>query len=46
MIYNVDNGVAPYFSDAESFEPQSGTGWNNAPFKPIEGNQYEVGIKY
>ncbi len=46
VIYNFDNGVAPYFSYSESFEPQSGTGWNNAPFKPIEGNQYEIGIKY
>jgi iron complex outermembrane receptor protein len=46
VIYNFDNGVAPYFSYSESFEPQSGTGWNNAPFKPIEGKQYEVGIKY
>ncbi|CAB3919414.1 Ferrichrome outer membrane transporter/phage receptor [Achromobacter aegrifaciens] len=45
-IYNFDNGVAPYFSYSESFEPQSGTGWQNKPFKPIEGNQYEVGIKY
>ncbi|CAB3845243.1 Ferrichrome outer membrane transporter/phage receptor [Achromobacter anxifer] len=45
-IYNFDNGVAPYFSYSESFEPQSGTGWQNAPFKPIEGKQYEVGIKY
>lgn len=46
VIYNFDNGVAPYFSYSESFEPQSGTGWQNKPFKPIEGNQYEVGIKY
>ncbi len=46
VIYNFDNGVAPYFSYSESFEPQSGTGWNNTPFKPIEGTQYEVGIKY
>nr|WP_255469284.1 TonB-dependent siderophore receptor [Achromobacter sp. UMC46] len=46
VIYNFDNGVAPYFSYSESFEPQSGTGWQNVPFKPIEGNQYEVGIKY
>ncbi|QYJ22984.1 TonB-dependent siderophore receptor [Achromobacter sp. ES-001] len=46
VIYNFDNGVAPYFSYSESFEPQSGTGWQNVPFKPIEGKQYEVGIKY
>lgn len=46
VIYNFDNGVAPYFSYSESFEPLSGTGWNNVPFKPIEGKQYEAGIKY
>ncbi|WP_432759240.1 TonB-dependent siderophore receptor [Bordetella genomosp. 5] len=46
LIYNFDNGVAPYVSYSESFEPQSGTGWNNSPFKPIEGKQYEVGVKY
>ncbi|KCV63372.1 TonB-dependent siderophore receptor [Bordetella bronchiseptica] len=45
-IYNFDNGVAPYASYAESFEPQTGTGWNNTPFKPTEGKQYEVGVKY
>ncbi|KDB98586.1 TonB-dependent receptor, partial [Bordetella bronchiseptica D993] len=45
-IYNFDNGVAPYASYSESFEPQTGTGWNNTPFKPTEGKQYEVGVKY
>ena len=38
--------MAPYASYAESFEPQTGTGWNNTPFKPTEGKQYEVGVKY
>lgn len=46
LIYNFDNGLAPYVSYSESFEPQSGTGWNNATFKPIEGKQYEIGLKY
>ncbi|AMD45965.1 TonB-dependent siderophore receptor [Bordetella holmesii] len=46
LIYNFDNGLAPYASYSESFEPQSGTGWNNQAFKPIEGKQYEVGLKY
>jgi len=46
LVYLFDNGLAPYVSYSESFEPQSGTGLNNAPFDPIEGKQYELGIKY
>jgi len=46
LLYLFDNGVAPYFSYSESFEPQNGTGWNNQPFDPVEGEQYEVGVKY
>ncbi|WP_039051638.1 TonB-dependent siderophore receptor [Bordetella avium] len=46
VIYNFDNGLAPYASYSESFEPQSGAGWNNSPFKPIKGKQYEMGLKY
>lgn len=46
VIYNFDNGVAPYISYAQSFEPQSGTDANNKPFDPLEGEQYEVGVKF
>ncbi len=46
LLYLFDNGVAPYVSYSESFEPQSGSGFNNRPFEPIEGKQYEVGVKY
>ncbi|MGB6102600.1 MAG: TonB-dependent siderophore receptor [Pusillimonas sp.] len=46
IIYNFDNGVAPYLSYAESFEPQSGFDANDKPFDPLEGEQYEVGVKY
>lgn len=46
LIYNFDNGVAPYVSYSESFEPQSGTGPDDKPFDPLEGTQYEVGVKY
>ncbi len=46
MIYNFDNGIAPYVSYSESFEPQSGTDRNGRPFDPTEGEQYEVGVKY
>lgn len=46
VIYNFDNGIAPYISFAQSFEPQSGTDANDKPFDPLEGEQYEVGVKY
>lgn len=44
-LYLFDNGVAPYASYAESFQPQSGSN-ANGPLKPTEGRQYEVGLKY
>ncbi|CAM4133754.1 TonB-dependent siderophore receptor [Bordetella muralis] len=46
LLYLFDNGVAPYFSYSQSFEPQNGTGWDGAPFDPVEGEQYELGVKY
>ncbi len=46
LMYNFDNGLAPYASYATSFEPQSGTAFGGTPFKPTEGEQYEVGLKY
>ncbi|MFF7710860.1 TonB-dependent siderophore receptor [Pseudomonas sp. NPDC007930] len=46
LVYLFDNGLAPYISYAESFEPQSGTAYGNKPFMPTEGKQYELGIKY
>lgn len=45
-IYRIDNGLAPYLNYAESFEPLGMAGWNDVPFKPVRGNQYEVGVKY
>ncbi|KAF2406993.1 ferrichrome-iron receptor precursor [Pseudomonas antarctica] len=44
-VYLFDNGLAPYASYAESFNPQSGTGYGGSVFKPNEGKQYEIGIK-
>jgi iron complex outermembrane receptor protein len=46
IIYNFANGLAPYASYSESFEPVSGTTFGGSPFKPMEGKQYEVGVKY
>ncbi len=45
-VYLFDNGLAPYASYSESFHPQSGTGYGGSVFKPTEGKQYEIGIKY
>lgn len=46
LVYLFDNGIAPYASYATSFEPVNGTGYGGTPFKPTEGKQAEVGIKY
>ena len=45
-IYLFDNGLAPYASYARSFQPQIGTTAGGAPFSPLEGEQYEVGVKF
>ncbi|WP_325435384.1 TonB-dependent siderophore receptor [Pseudomonas nitroreducens] len=49
LTYVTDFGLAPYVSYSESFLPTVGTAaperGGNA-FKPTEGEQYEVGVKY
>jgi iron complex outermembrane receptor protein len=46
-LYAFDNGVSPYVSFAESFEPVIGLdGFTSQPLKPREGEQWEAGIKY
>lgn len=44
--YLFNNGVSPYISYSESFEPTSGTSASGNVFKPSHGKQYETGIKY
>ncbi|HBX13777.1 MAG TPA: ferrichrome porin FhuA [Leclercia adecarboxylata] len=46
LNYVFDNGIAPYFSYSESFEPSSQTDAQGKPFAPSKGKQYEVGVKY
>jgi len=46
LVYLFDNGLAPYASYSESFMPVIGTDAAGNPFKPEEGRQYEVGLKY
>ncbi|MFW5926763.1 MAG: TonB-dependent siderophore receptor, partial [Wenzhouxiangella sp.] len=46
-LYSFENGLAPYASYAESFEPVVGVDEiTGEPFDPQEGRQYEIGIKY
>lgn len=46
LNYVFDNGVAPYISYSESFEPNSGADFYGNTFKPSKGRQYEAGVKY
>lgn len=46
LLYLFDNGLAPYVSYATSFDPIPGRQFDGTPFKPREGEQYELGLKY
>ncbi len=46
LMYQFENGVSPYVSYTESFEPIAGANINNERFKPAEGEQVEWGVKY
>ncbi|MBU2875667.1 TonB-dependent siderophore receptor [Marinobacter salexigens] len=45
-MYLMNNGISPYISYTESFQPIVGTDANGALYKPREGKQLEAGIKY
>ena len=46
VLYLFDSGIAPYFSYAQSFLPQTGSDRFGNDFKPTEGEQFELGVKY
>ncbi|SFA93370.1 iron complex outermembrane recepter protein [Rhizobium sp. NFR07] len=46
LVYQFDNGIAPYASYATSFEPVVGVNFAGDTFKPTEGEQFEIGVKY
>ncbi len=46
VVYLADNGLAPYVSFSQSFQPQSGADRSSNRFKPTQGEQYEAGIRY
>lgn len=49
VLYVADNGLSPYLSYSESFQP-AGSNTNQShtrtPFDPITGKQWEAGLKY
>lgn len=46
LNYLFDNGISPYVSYSESFEPQAGATFGGVPFDPSRGKQYEAGVKF
>lgn len=47
LVYESDNGLAPYISYAESFLPSSQVNpVTQQPFSPENGQQYEIGVRY
>ncbi len=48
-VYLFDNGLAPYLSYAESFQPQVSDPTSNLtgePFEPTTGQQWEAGLRF
>ncbi|MGB3392277.1 MAG: TonB-dependent siderophore receptor [Stenotrophomonas sp.] len=49
VLYVADNGLSPYLSYAESFQPSASNtnqSHTRTPFDPITGKQWEGGVKY
>jgi len=46
LIVEVLEGVSPYLSYSESFQPVFGANVEGVPYKPREGRQYEAGVKW
>ncbi|WP_371348214.1 TonB-dependent siderophore receptor [Ancylobacter sp. IITR112] len=47
LVYLFDNGLAPYASVSQSFQPQVGLNYaTGAPLDPSKGLQYEAGLRY
>ena len=46
LLYHFDNGLAPYVSYSTSFVPSSNSDFYGHAFKPTEGKQSEIGLKY
>jgi iron complex outermembrane receptor protein len=46
IVYEPVKGLNAYFSYSQSFEPNLRIGTNLAVLPPLQGDQYEVGLKY
>lgn len=46
VVYLADNGVAPFASFSQSFEPTTGVDRSGSRFKPTRGEQFELGVRY
>ncbi len=46
LVYLADNGLAPFASFSQSFEPAAGLGRTGERFKPTEGEQFELGLRW
>ncbi|MBN7827866.1 TonB-dependent receptor domain-containing protein, partial [Bowmanella dokdonensis] len=46
LMYLFDNGVSPYVSYSESFSPLLGDDAYGQGFVPLQGTQWEAGLKY
>lgn len=45
-MYLMDSGVNPFISYSESFTPMTGVDANGDSYKPLRGEQVELGVKY
>lgn len=46
VLYLFDNGVAPFVSYSESFNPNAYSDASGKPLEPTEGTQWEAGVKF
>ncbi len=46
VIYHTPYGISPYISYSTSFQPVNGVDGYKRSYKPYEGEQYEIGLKY
>ncbi len=46
VMYLSDYGISPYFSSSESFKPIAGVDGYGNTYRPYEGQQREVGVKF
>lgn len=46
LMYQFENGISPYVSYTESFEPVTGLNASGERYKPQQGEQREWGVKY